>query len=374
MKQETWKYSRLARRVSRSAIVLAISSLVSNLGGELAAQAGSSQAASQPVATQIAQFAEQKEISSLAFNSNGTRLATVEWTGSEVHIWQLGDKKQIAQRFAILEGSALFTQQSGVAFSPDDRLLAMVEQVDKRNNFGVVRVWDLRSSSMIQEITEGKRNGLRSSIGFSPDSRFLLRAYDSSRSNSGDQLFAYDTKSWAVQWSLGTLPAVPKTMEVSPDGKWAALGLRTIENQSIRSEIAIVDLVRHEIVRRIPTFSAGQEVKLLQWSPDSRRLVALATVGSTGSIPSPIIDVNPETGQQRVLGSDTGGGMHSLVFGGNGKYLVTAGDGIPIQIYDSKNMALLQSIATQPARLAVSRDGQYLAVVRLQTVTIWKIE
>jgi WD40 repeat protein len=278
------------------------------------------------------------------------------------------------QRFAILEGSALFTQQSGLIFSPDGRLLAMVEQGDKRNHFGVVRVWDVHSGSMIQEVTEGKRNGLQSSVGFSPDSRFLLRAYDSSRPNSGDQLFVYDTKTWAVQWSLGTLPAVPKTVEVSPNGKWAALGLRTIESQSLHSEIAIIDLARHEIVQRIPTFSSGQEVKLLQWSPDSSRLVALATVGSSGSVPSPLIDVNPETGQQRVLRSDTGGGMHALVFGANGKYLITAGDGIPIQIYDSKSLALLQSIPIQPARLAVSRDGQFLAVVRSSNVMIWKIE
>jgi hypothetical protein len=97
-------------------------------------------------------------------------------------------------------------------------------------------------------------------------------------------------------------------------------------------------------------------------------------VGFSGSVPSPLVEVNPEAGQQRVLGSDTGGGMHALVFGAKGKYLTTAGDGIPIQIYDSKSMALLQSIPIQPARLAVSRDGQFLAVVRLSNVTIWKIE
>jgi hypothetical protein len=84
--------------------------------------------------------------------------------------------------------------------------------------------------------------------------------------------------------------------------------------------------------------------------------------------------VNPQTGQQRVMGSDTGGEMHALLFGGNGKYLITAGDGIPIQIYDSKSMAPLQTIAIQPARLAVSQDGQFLAVVRLQNVTLWKLE
>jgi hypothetical protein len=147
-----------------------------------------------------------------------------------------------------------------------------------------------------------------------------------------------------------------------------------IEGQTWRAEIAIVDLARHEIVRRIPTFSDAQEAELLQWSPESSRLVALASVGISASIPSPIIEVNPQTGQQRVLGSDTGGGMHALVFGGNGKYLMTAGDGIPIQIYDSRSMALLQSIAIQPARLAVSRDGRLLAVVRLQNVTLWKLE
>jgi WD40 repeat protein len=364
----------LGRRAARIAIALSIGSLATNLGGMSTAQADISRTSPRPVATQIAQFTEQKEISSLAFSPDATRLATTEWTGSEVHVWQLGDKKQIVQRFAIPEGSALFTLQSGLIYSPDGTLLAMVHTPDRRYNFGVVRVWDVHSGAVIQEITEGKRDGLHSSIGFSPNSRLLLRTYDSHRPDSGDQLFAYDTKAWGIQWSLSTLPAVATIMEVSPNGKWAAVGLSTAENHSHHSEMALVDLARHEIVRRIPTFVPGQDVELLQWSPDSRRLVALASVGYTGAVPSPIIDVNPETGEQRTLGSDTGGGMHSLVFAGNGKYLITAGDGIPIQIYDSKSMTLLQSIPIQPARLAVSRYGQFLAVARLQTVTVWKIE
>jgi WD40 repeat protein len=211
MKQRIWKYCSLARRAARVAIALSIGSLVTNLGGISTAQADNSRASPRPVATQIVQFPEQKEISSLAFSPDGTRLATVEWTGSEVHVWQLGDKKYIVQRFAIPEGSALFTLQSGLIFSPDGTLLAMVHSADRQNNFGVVRVWDVHSGSVIQEITEEKRNGLHSSIGFSPDSRLLLRTYDSRRPNSGDQLFAYDTKAWGVQWSLNTLPAVPTT-------------------------------------------------------------------------------------------------------------------------------------------------------------------
>ena len=71
-------------------------------------------------------------------------------------------------------------------------------------------------------------------------------------------------------------------MAVSPNGNWAALGLRTIEGQSLRSEFAIVDLARHKIVRQIPAFGDGQEVKLLQWSSDSSRFVALASVGYSG--------------------------------------------------------------------------------------------
>ena len=75
-----------------------------------------------------------------------------------------------------------------------------------------------------------------------------------------------------------------------------------------------------------------------------------------------------------MLGSDTGGEMKALVFGGNGKYLITAGERMPVGIHDSKSMALLQNIPTQFAKLAVSRDGQYLAVAGLRDVTLWQLQ
>ena len=82
MKQEICRNSQLALSAARAAIVLAIASLVNNLGGISTAQASP-----RTVATQVGQFAEQEEISSLAFSPDGTRLAAVEWTGAEVHIW-----------------------------------------------------------------------------------------------------------------------------------------------------------------------------------------------------------------------------------------------------------------------------------------------
>ena len=130
------------------------------------------EADSRPVAIQVGHLDEPKEISSLAFSSDGTRLAAVVMLGSEVHVWQLGDKKQIVQRLLIGDISTLFTGESGVLFSPDGKLVAMVESGDRRNNFGMVRVWDAQTGSVIHEIPEDKRNGLRSSIGFFPTAKF----------------------------------------------------------------------------------------------------------------------------------------------------------------------------------------------------------
>jgi WD40 repeat protein len=197
-------------RITTSALLLSVCAIVS------------CHAADQQVATKTAEFNEQKEISSLDFSPDTHSLATVEWTGSEVHIWKWEKEPLIEKRLSFTEGAALFTLQGGLQYSPDNTLLAMV-QTARRDDPSVVKIWDTNSGSF-HAIGEAGRRGLKSGIAFSTDGKFLIRSYDASNSASDDQLFVYDTKTWNLAWSLRTAPFIPKVMSLSPNGKFIALG------------------------------------------------------------------------------------------------------------------------------------------------------
>ena len=327
---------------------------------------------SRQVATKIAEFNEEKEISSMDFSPDTHRLAAVEWTGSEVHIWKWQGDPVIEKRFSIAEGTALSTSQSGLQYSPDGTLLAMVQMAQRANDFGVVRIWDTRSGSLVHEIKEASRNGLKSSIAFSADGKFLMRSYDAARS-AGDQFFVHDTKTWDVVWSLHTAPFIPKTLALSPNGKSVVLGGMSHGASNTSSDLVTLDLQNHGIERRMTAFAADQAPNLVLWSPDGARILAISIDGSqTPGAPS-LTMLDASNGQKTDLESNAAAGVQSLVFAANGKYLIEGGEHLPVTIWNSMHTTKLQEIPIQPARLAVSRDGRYLAVARLSKVSVWQI-
>lgn len=114
----------------------------------------SAEATSAAIATEIAEFSEDKEISALEFSPDGTRLSTVEWTGSEVHVWHWQSEKRIEQRLRITQDSGLYTLQSGIKFSPDGTELA----TDLRT--GLETAHPTRILPMAQKLTAAGRGVL----------------------------------------------------------------------------------------------------------------------------------------------------------------------------------------------------------------------
>lgn len=335
---------------------------------------GVAHAAGHQVATKIAEFNEEKEISSMNFSSDTHRLATVEWTGAEIHIWKWEGEPVIEKRFRFTEGAAMFTQEGGLQYSPDDRLLAMV-QTARRDDPALVKIWDTNAGSN-HAIQEVGRRGLKSGVAFSPDGKFLIRSYDASMpsSASDDQLFVYDTKTWNLAWSLSTAPFVPKVMSLSSNGQLVALGGMTHQAKSTSPDVLIVDLQSHKVIRQWSVFAPDRTPSLLLWSPDNSRILALAVDGTeTSPVPS-FIELDPSSGIKTGLESNVAVGVQSLVFAAHGKYLIEGGEHLPVTIWNSAHTVKLQEIPIQPARLAVSKDGRYLAVVRLTKISVWQLD
>ncbi len=158
------------------------------------------------VATQTAHLAG---VAGLAFDADGTRLATAGGDGN-VKVWTAADAGGLAP-LGEFKGQtrtgAGFSPVSAVAFSPDGRFVASC------GSDQAVRVWDLQ--------TKGEVRGLRghtdwvTSVAFSPDGRYLLSA---------------GVDRAARLWELTHQDTAPppghaqtvRAVAVSPDGRLAA--------------------------------------------------------------------------------------------------------------------------------------------------------
>jgi WD40 repeat protein len=200
-----------------------------------------------------------------------------------------------------------------------------------------------------------------------------MRSYDAS-SSAGDQFFVHDTKTWNVVWSLHTAPFIPKTLSLSPNGKSVVLGGMSHGASNTTSDLVTLDLQNHGIERRMTAFAADQTPHLVLWSPDGARILAVSIDGSETPGAPCLTTLDASSGQKTALESNAAAGVKSPVFAGNGKYLIEGGEHLPVTIWNSMHTTKLQEIPIQPARLAVSRDGRYLAVVRLSKISVWQLD
>lgn len=324
-------------------------------------------------ARQIAEFNEEAEVAALEFSPDGAHLATVGRLASEVHVWRW-EKKQIERRLHIPEGSALSTSQGGLRYSSDGRLLAIAHDQDKSDSYSVVQVWDTHTGSLVHSLMEQHRNGLRGCIDFSPKGSFFARTYDAPAHFPGDQFFMYDTISWRELWSLHTAPFIPVTMALSPNGKWAAMGGGVLEDSThAHSEIAVIDLERRSIVRRLKVLQSNQTIQLVRWSSDSSGIAVAASPGASAPHEATLLVIDEASGgEQDVEYGETG--VTSLSFTPDGKYLVESGKHARVKIWDARHTKLLQSIPIASGRFALSRDGHRLAIAALQTVSVWQLD
>ena len=323
------------------------------------------------VATKVAEFNENNEISCLAFSPDGQYLATAPALGTEVRIWAWGRVNHIVHQLAI---PVVTATQSAMHFSPDGRLLAIARD-PTREATDVVLIWNTASGAVVHEINNG---GGSPSLAFSPDGRWLIHLDDMNPAyypGTGNSFNMYRTDTWQLVWGIQTYPFHPTTVEISPDGKFAAVGGEVAgPGLADHAQILILDLSTRAIVRRIDAFSGHYIVEHLSWSPDSTRLAAGINRGQ-----SAVKVFDAATG--RVLAEEplNDGIITAVAYMGDGKYLVESRRAVltndTVDIWDGAHKTLLQQIPTKSAgAMTVSQDGRYLAVADLSHISVWELK
>ncbi len=343
-----------------------------------------------PIATKIAEFQDgslsqdiknfkdgglislvsANEIWSLVFSPDGKYLATGPAMGTNVRVWSWQGSSHIVQNLTIPSSTVT---ESGLRFSPDGRLLA-VGHDRWVNQDSVVRIWNAESGVVDHEIHDPNGGGRPLSLAFSPGGQWMIRLdgqMDPAR--PVDTVLAYSTSTWEKVWGLRTYPFHPKTVEISPDGKFAAVGGDVIAPgvADDPTSILIIDLTKHVILRRIgtPEMSGADH---LAWSPDGKNIVAGGVIdGGYGGIR--LFDAI--SGRAIADESRQGGRISAVSYARDGAYLIVSRSGGGVEIWDGSLKTLLQEIPTKSAgATTVSQDGRYLAVVDFSRISIWELK
>jgi WD40 repeat protein len=318
-------------------------------------------------------------ITAIAFAPDSKVLATGGWDDA-VRLWDAATGKQV-RSFAAHQSLV-----SGVAFSPDGKLLASRGGLD-----GIVRLWDLATGREVRTIENvSRRSG---ALAFSPDKKTLalgdakgvsLRDIESGKetklleqpavgcvawSADGKRLAAGGRDSTLRIWDAAAGTEVcrceipkkepPTQVAFSPDGKELAAAVR--ENKALIFDAA-TGKAAHTLDYYWPDAVA--------WAPDGKAVIFAGD-------PSALRLWDPKTGKE--LGQEREGHQSNVThvaFSPDGKMIVSGGDNL--RLWDVGNNKTVHTIPV-PGRyveaLALSAEGQVLATGgRDKTVRLWDVK
>jgi len=333
-----------------------------------------------PAATKIAEFKEAFVVGGMDFNADGTNLATnAMLDGQDVHVRDWRNSHLIR----VLHKEAPAGAGMAIRYSPDGTLLAVGHELENvGDRFRVVRIWDTRTGQIVHDLGDAQRASDTMGFAFTPDGKMFVRTADRV-GHSGEYMVVHRTDTWEEVWGLPTLPFIPQTLTLSPDGSFVVLAGSALEGPVERvvsnNKLVIVDLKKRTIVRAIEHIFARGEVQTVAWSPDGRFLAVGTIVGDAAKEdPVALRIFDAETGAQLVDESASNSAFVSgLAFSSDGRFLVEGYIDGKVRIWDGQHKELLQEIPVpdypHPA-ISISKDGRFLAIGDYQNVSIWEFK
>jgi WD40 repeat protein len=330
------------------------------------------------VAKQIAKFSGADNITGMDFSADGDTLA-VAALGDEVVLWNW-QRGHIERKLQETHSGFNIASQA-IRFSQNGQFLASCHGLS--TNDTVVRIWNAQKWTVEHDLPGAHACN---AIDFSPDGKSAILILETNPEPPESSLAVYNTADWKTEWTLSTGPFYPRTLALSADSQFAAIGGRVINPKSWPYKVSvptfgtpplpdmnliiIVDLEHHAIARVIQhtvDFTRGK----LSWSSNTNYIASIGSRewdGSRFTGSTDTMSVFEASSGRRLDGEQMDDPGHVEVrYTSDDKYLIETDvtglrAGWGIRIWDGQHHALLQTIAGEYAHLAVSRDGHHFAV------------
>jgi WD40 repeat protein len=295
-----------------------------------------------PVAQKVASLSAASDISAIDFSPDGSHLVIAAALGPNVWIWKWTGQSKVEKNLRIPQGLGPGTWQSGLRYSPDGRLIAIVHGRSRASDgFSVVRIWDAETGAMVGQINESLGGGDLGQLAFTPDSKFLLRTYDRIETIPGFQFSSHDVGQYGTVWGIRTTPFIPEAFALSPDGKLAALAGEVFDHEREFAQIRIVEVESHRTTVLIDTHWQGVAMRQVAWSPDGRRVVVGTRLRGLHSGGAAIGGFDVGTGRQVFEQTAAECDVTGLALTPNGKYILQAGKGMAVEVWDGAHERVL---------------------------------
>jgi WD40 repeat protein len=353
-------------------------------------------ASSHLIATEVTELRTKSFVEDMAFSPDGALLAT-RAPGEGVQIWDVAKRRLVISR----PENGVTVGEHHLDFSRDGRWMVYC-------NIATLDVFSTANGHVTQTAVKPQNATFNClGAGFSPDSSQLITMQRLDFIRSGSDLVSYDTTSWRVKSTIRVHPYIagrknfdgfdgctepPAPVDdrifldsrdarsffqpapelggwsLSPDGRFLAISgdkgvlcklKRAVAEPPFvdgRSYVAIIDLVDRKFVRVLEA-----RTRSIDWSSNGLQLALGPASGEwNGEAAGPIRIVDRDSGET-VVTEATNEDRVLLRYTSDGKYLVEA-IGKKVEIWDASHTHLLQTIRAEPACIAVSGDGRYLAL------------
>jgi WD40 repeat protein len=272
------------------------------------------------------------------------RLSILDVSGAKITVWSPdgkwlvvgGQKIHVLNAGTYAEVRSLNYQISGLAISPDSKILAAV-------GYSGVTLFDLAGGAELRTLERTEANSGATSSGylaFSPDSAILAVIV-------GDVVKLFDVASGQEKATI--VAKSPFNIALSPDGKSLYSGGWT-------DEIQVWDIATGTLIRTFGDKSRGTNRMIL--SPDGSLLVSAKTFNE------PMTLWETATGRQLRSFSGHTDGVTSLAFSPDGKLLASSARDVTIKLWDIATGNLLTTLVghtVAPDSIGISPDGDTLS-------------
>jgi WD40 repeat protein/DNA-binding SARP family transcriptional activator len=309
--------------------------------------------------TKVRSFTGHAEmIEAVAFSPSGQHILT----GSDddtARLWNISLSPQAAAE----SGVQIFRDTATVGsatFSPDDRSI-----LAKNRNFES-KIWDISSGQVVQTF-KGHSDRILRTV-FSPDGRHMLSGGYDGTIRMWDVAKGEEVYKW-----ISPVPAV-SDVTFSPNGKYILTGGEAFEDQEggqFRVSAVLWNLSSTTPIRLFTLENSIGGIWSVAFSPDGKYV---ATAGSARNNAAILWNADTAT-EIRSFGGHTGG-VNQLTFSPDGKYILTGSDDGTAKLWDvatGQEIHTFSGHTNNVLSVAFSPDGKYvLTGSRDRTAKLWE--